>query len=857
MRAEEVIATHGNTDFDAFAAMVAARRLYPGAVIATGSLNRNVRDFVRLHAEELGSIVEASRLELDAIRRLVVIETGSASRLGELEPVALDPEVEKVLFDHHGETGLPDWVDPEAAVLSADGALTTTLVGILAERELLPTPIEVTTFALGIHEDTGSLTYPTTTQRDADALAWCLRHGARQDLVSTYLHTPLTAGERALLQHLMDALEPVDAAGEEVLVAAVRWPEYVEGVSNLAHKIVDLTDVRALVLLVEMDERVFAVVRSRSDAIDASAVAAALGGGGHAQAASAITRKGLDEARALALAALVERGRREALRARDVMSTPARSVSPDATVRDAMKLCQRHGQSGVFVVDAGHVVGAVGREDLDKAVGHGLAHAPVRGIMSGRVVTASEESTLAELQMLVTSAVTGRVAVVREGELVGVVARADLLRAIEGAAPEAAEPTESLATELASVDRLRPLFEAIAALGDRAEGVYLVGGTVRDILLGEENFDVDIAVEGDAIEFARALAGSLGGRATPHERFGTAVVSYGEEGRVDVVTTRTEFYDAPAALPTVERAGLREDLFRRDFTINAMAASLKPADFGRLIDPFGGRRDLEARVLRILHNLSFIDDPTRIFRGIRYEARYGLRLEEHSARLARGCIEMGLVGDLSSARLRDELVTLLEDPGAAGGILRLGELGADRAVNPHLRADQEAVTLFERALRLRDELGIEVPSWRIGLAAIGRDLTPEETYDWLQRLKVRRRDVDLVAGAIVVAPRIVERLRAETLDPAQVVGLADPFAPDAPLLALAREELPELRDYFTRLRDVHLEIGGAELAALGLEESPRVGEILAELRRRKLNGELDGRESELEAAQELVAATES
>jgi tRNA nucleotidyltransferase (CCA-adding enzyme) len=447
------------------------------------------------------------------------------------------------------------------------------------------------------------------------------------------------------------------------------------------------------------------------------------------------------------------------------------------------------------------------------------------------------------------------VAVLREGELVGVVARADLLRALEGAEPASAEPTDSLAEELARVETLRPLFEAVAALGDRAEGVYLVGGTVRDILLGEESFDVDIAVEGDAIEFARALAETLGGHATPHERFGTAVVSYGDHGRVDVVTTRTEFYDAPAALPTVERAGLREDLFRRDFTINAMATSLKPADFGRLIDPFGGRTDLEARVLRVLHNLSFIDDPTRIFRGIRYEARYGLRLEEHSVRLARSCIEMGLVGDLSSARLRDELVTLLEDPGAAGGILRLGALGADRAVHPHLRADDEAVALFERAVELRDELHVEIPSWRIGLAALARDLGPEEAYTWLERLKVRRRDVNLIAGAVTVAPRIVERLRAEPLDPAQVVGLADAFAPDAPLLALAREELAELRDYFTRLRDVRLEIGGAELAAMGLEESPRVGEVLAELRRRKLNGELDGRESELEAARELLTVS--
>jgi tRNA nucleotidyltransferase (CCA-adding enzyme) len=215
---------------------------------------------------------------------------------------------------------------------------------------------------------------------------------------------------------------------------------------------------------------------------------------------------------------------------------------------------------------------------------------------------------------------------------------------------------------------------------------------------------------------------------------------------------------------------------------------------------------------------------------------------------------MGLVGDLSSSRLRDELQALLEDPGAADGIRRLGELGADRAIHPRLRGDEDAAALFARAVQLRDELGVEVPTWRIGVAALARELTSDETYNWLERLKVRRREVERIVGAVTVAPRIVERLRDEPFDPAQVVALADPFAPDAPLLALARDDRPELREYFARLRDVRLEIGGEDLIAMGLEESPRIGEILGEIRKRKLNGEIDGRESELAAARELVAA---
>jgi tRNA nucleotidyltransferase (CCA-adding enzyme) len=851
MKATEVIATHTNTDFDAFAAMVAARRLYPDAVVAVpGALNRNVREFFRLHADELEA-VEVSRLEPEAIRRLIVVETTSATRLGELEPVALDPSVEKVAFDHHHGGELPDWLKSENAVVSQDGALTTTLVGILAEREIDVSPLEATVFALGIHEDTGSLTYPTATQRDADALAWCLRHGARQDLLAGFLHTPLSDDERELLTALMDHLEGQRVAGVEVLVAAVAWPRHVDGVSNLAHKIVDLTDTRALVVLVEMDDRVFAVTRSRTPEVDAAAIARALGGGGHREAASAIFRGPLEEARAV-LAEGLEAAAAQPLTAQQIMSRPARSVGPDETVSRAMVTCQRFAQSGILVLDDGRLVGAVSREDLDKAIAHGLSHAPVKGIMSSRVATVEAAAPLAEVQEALATSQDGRVAVLAGGEVAGVVTRSDLLRAL-GERPEAeAEPHASLADELSALEDLSPVFEAVAAASEPYDGVYLVGGTVRDILLGEPNFDVDIAVEGDAIALARSVADALGGRVRAHRKFGTAVVLYGEDLRVDVVTARTEFYDAPAALPSVEHATIREDLFRRDFTINAMAVSLKGDDFGRLVDPFHGRRDLEAKTIRVLHNLSFIDDPTRIFRAIRYESRYGFRMDDHTQRLARGTIDMGLVGDLSSARLRDELVALLEEGDAGASILRLAELGAGRAIHPHLAADEEAVELLERLRTLNERYGTGIPSWRLALEALARQLPPDEIYDWLRRLKVQRRDADRIAWAVTVGPRLVERLRGDTPEPSEIVALAEPSAPDAPLFALALADLQPLHDYFERLRDVRLEVSGADLAELGIGESPQVGEILAELRRRKLNGQLDGRESELAAARELI-----
>jgi tRNA nucleotidyltransferase (CCA-adding enzyme) len=399
---------------------------------------------------------------------------------------------------------------------------------------------------------------------------------------------------------------------------------------------------------------------------------------------------------------------------------------------------------------------------------------------------------------------------------------------------------------------LSPVLDAVVGVSEPYPGVYLVGGTVRDILLGEPNFDVDIVVEGDAIGLANDLADDLDGRVRAHRAFGTAVVLYGDDERVDLVTARRETYHAPAVLPTVEPGSIEEDLHRRDFTINAMAVSLKGEALGELVDPFGGREDLEAKRIRVLHDRSFIDDPTRILRAIRYEDRYGFRMDDETVALARSCIATGHVGDLSGARLRDELIALLEEGDVSHAIPRLGELGAEKEIHPHVVADGETVRLFDRLRELNARYALGVPAWRLGLAALGRKLPHEEIGPWLHGLKVRRRDASQIAAAIEDGPRIAEQLRADSLAPADIVALAEPRAPDAPLFALALADLPQLHDYFDRLGSIHLEISGADMAELGLAESPRVGEILGELRRRKLNGELDGRESELAAAKELI-----
>ena len=572
-----IIATHTNTDFDALASMLAARRLYQGSLVALQqTLARNVREFVRLYADEL-ELVEVSALDLSQVRRLVAVETVHPSRLGDLEPLTRDEAVEKIVFDHH-EPARPEWVKPENLYLTGEGALTTSLVGILAERELSVSPLEATAFALGIHEDTGSLSFASTTQRDAEAIAWCLRHGARLDELGHFLRPALGNEERELLGKLMESTRPVSAAGVELLIASASWPRYLEDIALLAHKLVDLTDCDALACLVEMEGRVFAVLRSRVPELDAARLAAVLGGGGHHGAASASTRLSLEEA-----CRKIEQGLPSALgqppSASEVMSKPPRFVEPTTKVSEAMATCQRYRQSGILVLERGHLRGVVHREDLDKALGHGLDQAPVKAIMALEVAVCDPDTALPELRRVLVDSAAGRIAVVENDEVVGVVTQSDLLAALglrEEAAPVGGPSLES---ELEQLEALTPLREALATVGGAYEGIYIVGGSVRDVLLGAKGFDIDIAVEGDAIGLARELARLLHGRIRAHEKFGTAAVIYNDVDRVDVVTTRTEFYDAPGALPSVEHASIREDLFRRDFTVNAMAVSLKAEDF--------------------------------------------------------------------------------------------------------------------------------------------------------------------------------------------------------------------------------------------------------------------------------------
>ncbi len=307
----------------------------------------------------------------------------------------------------------------------------------------------------------------------------------------------------------------------------------------------------------------------------------------------------------------------------------------------------------------------------------------------------------------------------------------------------------------------------------------------------------------------------------------------------------------------MEHAGIRSDLARRDFTINAMAVSLKPETFGDLSDSFGGREDLEARRIVVLHNLSFIEDPTRILRAIRYESRYGLRMDQHTLNLARACCAMDLVGDLSSARLRDELVSLLDEEKVDFSLRRAEELGVWPAIHGRLRVDVHTRELVRRAdsLRAAHDLEYEPPRWRMRLVWLLRDLDPEEITAWTVRMRIRGLDARVLERALVVARRLQDRI-ARGPSEAELYDLAAGEPIEAILAAMTLDDAGIAADRLARFLDVtrhvRLAIGGQDLLDMGFTSGPRMGDVLRSVLHLKLNGIIATREEELAAAARML-----
>jgi len=819
-----------------------------------------VREFHHLH-EDFLDFTDLRGLDLSSIERLVMVDTRDAGRISELASVALDPRVEVIAYDHH-----PPMADDLARAEDRSqqvGATTSILVHEIRERGITLTPLEASLMLLGIHEDTGSLTYPGSTAYDADAVAFLMASGADMEVVNQFLYRTMTPEQRRLLDALASSLEVWDVHGRKVAVGTARSDDYVDSAGVVTHYIVEDMGHRVAVAVIEMPERTHVVGRSRLAEVDIGRVLGHLGGGGHAQAASAALRSTSIEEVLPRLRAALEAEVRPPLTARDIASAPVRTAAPETTMRQAGDQMLRWGHGALPVLEGELVVGLVTRKDVDKATRHGLGHAPVKGFMARGIVTVGPDADLDSLERLLSRENIGRVPVLDGGKLVGIVTRKDVLRAEHGDSyldrglPQARG--EATRRFLESVDALLPedVRGAVHSIGALAEeqGIraYVVGGFVRDMLLGRRNLDVDVVVEGDGIAFADLAAERLGGRVKAHMRFGTAVLVLSRHLHVDVTSARTEYYTAPGALPTVERSSLRQDLLRRDFSINAMAASIDPAEFGEIADPFGGLRDLQRRSIRALHSLSFVEDPTRIMRAARFERRFGFTMEPSTAELAKHAVEMGLLGDVSGARIRQELFAILEEEPALSPLQRLDELGAfagllpDEADPAGALADVEAM---EATLRDMPMYAGRAPRRVTALlVALAARAEPREAEKWAHWLRVGRENAEAPLEAAVRASTVSSLLGAP--------GVMRDSWLHAALIGLAPETLAYVRAtgdervrgrvdrFITELSSVRLEVTGDDLAALGASPSPAFSAILAQALADRLDGAASGREAEL------------
>ncbi len=828
-----LILTHEQADFDAVASLWAAHRLNPDAApVLPRRVNRNVRAFLTLYGEHF-AFVETEDLSRKKVERAIVVDAQAAASVK-----GMSAKTEIAVVDHHPADS------PEAPT----GATTTLLVERLADSLSTLSPIEATLLLLGIYEDTGSLAYLTTTARDARAAAFLLDAGAQLDVAREFLHHPLTPGQRILFDQLIAAVETHTVNGEAIALAAIDGGDSDEELSTLAHQLRDTLEPAALFVLVALrghEPRVQLIARSTTTHVDVGAVAAHFGGGGHGRAAAALIRnRALTDVRAELLARLPDHVQ-PALTVAQIMSRGVQTLAPELTVREAAERFKKYSYEGYPVIAGGRVAGLLTRRALDRALHHHLDSQPISAIMESGEVTVSPVDSLEHLQKLMAAQGWGQVPVIENGAVVGVVTRTDLIKRL--AAPVKLQ-RRNLADQLAAV--LTPdRFALIRLISDEAARLdvcpFIVGGFVRDLLLGAPSQDFDIVVEGKAVKLARALAASRGGRVTAHAQFGTAKWTLPPGSpleHLDFVSARTEFYAHPSALPEVEHSSIKLDLHRRDFTINTLAIRLDGAAFGDVLDFWGGERDLRDGLIRVLHSISFVDDPTRILRAARFEQRFHFRIEPRTAELIDHARH--LLHRVSGDRIRHELEAILEEEEPDRILARLAELDVLSHIHPNLAWDAQTRSALKTLRASRD---VRWAAWLSPLSPAALDAVAA-------RLHFNAK----LAGFV----RQVAALRSviKTINPAsrmsELHARLRSFDHSALQTAIELCGDRALRDllsaYATRARTLRPATTGDDLKALGILPGPRYAEILDQLLDAYLDGEIENVEGEKELLKKIA-----
>ncbi len=857
----DIITSHINADFDSLASMVAAKKLYPGAqIVFPGSQEKKLRDFMEaFHPVDIKRIKD---IDLSKVIRLIMVDTKNPGRIGPFAELLSKKGIKIHVYDHHpfnkGD------IRGEVEKIENVGATATIFTEMLKSRKVHLTPMEATILALGIYEETGYLLFPSTTERDLLAVSYLLRRGANLNIVSRFLKMELSMEELDILNELVQSSKEMVIGGIRIKVTKAFREGYLGDAAYLAHRMMDIEDIDAVVVLLGMEGKILMVARSRVPELDVSNVMKEFGGGGHPTAASATIKEASLEILEDKLTEVIRNNVKPFKVASDVMTRPVISIKWDSSIKEAEAMMTRYGVNVLPILREEKYVGLISREIVEKALFHGFGKGKSIDFATTDATTVSPNAPIREVETLMIEQNQRFMPVVDDGRIIGAITRTDLLRTLYEEFLRRRKIEETVVREKPSVgrslsswlkSRFPPeVYNLLKFSGEVAEGLgfnaYLVGGSVRDLLRGEENLDIDIVIEGDGIVFAKALGEKLNASVKSHQRFNTAQVITGKL-KLDVATARTEYYESPAALPKVEKSSIKKDLYRRDFTINSLAIKLNPKDFGLLIDFFGSQRDLKEKTIRVLHNLSFIEDPTRAFRAIRFSERFGFKISKHAENLIKSTVKMNLFEKLSGPRLYEELLLLFNETEPGRALKKLSDLGLLKVIHPALTFNEE----LEETLKSLHEtvswfnlLFLEEKTDRgvLYLMALLSELKEEEAEAAAERLSPPPKIKDMIDKGISKAREVAKRLPSE--DPVETYNLLRKLRLETILLAMAlsKDRLKQkvISRYLTELRKIEPILKGEDLKKIGVKPGPVYSRILKELLEEKLRGHLKSREDE-------------
>jgi tRNA nucleotidyltransferase (CCA-adding enzyme) len=843
-----IITTHLSADFDAFAAAVCAVRLFPGSkVLFPGSQEIAVRRFLA-ESEIQYPEIRLRKARGSKIEQAVVVDTRNPSRLGEVYDLIQRDNPSVTVIDHHMEEDDSDLQAAEV-IERPVGATCTIVAELYRERDIEPSAEEATLLLMGIYEDTGGLSYRETTPDDLRTSAWLLENGASLGWVRRWVLKALQPEQLELLNRMVEATEEVMVAGSQVALSMIEVDRYHEEAAFVVHRWIEIFEIAVGAVMLVRPPNINLILRSRLPGLHIGRVAQRFGGGGHPTAASArITGMMPVELRETLLETLAVEMPPPAT-AIDIAVRTIFTVDDTNDVEETKDRINQLRVNALPVRDSGtgELVGLVTRQILDRALSHRMDNRPVSAVMQPELPLVSAATPLEDLRDIFLERSYRFVVVEEAGRPAGIITRMELFRQLfeqqhaagssldhrmAGTRP-ISQPISRLLHD-ASPPWVQRLISAAREVADRlGVSVYLVGGMVRDLLLERSNEDVDLVVEGDGIAFAEALAESLDGRAHPHLPFLTAVVTLPDGLKIDVASARTEFYRTPAALPEVVTSLIRQDLYRRDFTINSLAINLSGERYGELVDFFGGRMDIQRRDIRVLHSLSFIDDPTRALRAVRYARRLGFTIAPDTRNLISTALQEGVFDRLSGQRLRRELGVLLAEPHPTPALALIAELGLLPAICPGLVWTEKVRSHLmevegQRAWYQLEQLGDPPDPTTLflgGLAIASGSGNIEELADRLM-LGGLSRDEFLALPEGVEAIKDAAQRPLATSQRAQTLEQLPTEA-----LLLAMSELPlenrrSLADAAVAAVRVHLPVTGQNLIDGGVSPGPHIGRAL-------------------------------